>query len=132
LAKGFAQFLNSPADETLLIVDPGVFDVYQQDNRPYSGNASMSILTPTQVTRIATELCLNEVRSKGMTDHARVCIVFEEAHSLVPEWNSTVNDSDRAAVNGTVKAILQGRKYGLGCLLSPPEPPIAICVVPKR
>jgi len=52
-----------------------------------------------------------------MTDQARCCLVFEEAHSLVPEWNSAVNDGDKAATNGTAKAILQGRKYGLGCLL---------------
>jgi hypothetical protein len=42
---------------------------------------------------------------------------LEEAHSLVPEWNSTTNDTERYAANGTARAILQGRKYGLGCLL---------------
>jgi uncharacterized protein len=46
-----------------------------------------------------------------------VCLVFEEAHSLVPEWNTVVYDGDKAAVNGTARAILQGRKFGLGCLL---------------
>ncbi len=44
-------------------------------------------------------------------------IQVEEAHSLVPEWSSTVNEAERSAVNGTARAILQGRKYGLGCLL---------------
>jgi hypothetical protein len=28
-----------------------------------------------------------------------------------------VGDGDRAAANGTARAILQGRKYGMGCLL---------------
>lgn len=53
----------------------------------------------------------------GMTDVARCCIVLEEAHSLVPEFNAIVNDGDKAATNGTAKAILQGRKFGFGCLL---------------
>jgi DNA helicase HerA-like ATPase len=44
-------------------------------------------------------------------------MVYEEAHSLVPEWNSAVAEGDRSAANGTARAILQGRKYGLGCLL---------------
>jgi DNA helicase HerA-like ATPase len=43
--------------------------------------------------------------------------VFEEAHSLIPEWNAVASEGDKAATNGTAKAILQGRKYGLGCLV---------------
>src|SRR6202020_118757 len=41
----------------------------------------------------------------------------EEAHSLVPEWNSVVAEGDKAATARSARAILQGRKYGLGCLL---------------
>lgn len=48
---------------------------------------------------------------------AKVLLVFEEAHSLIPEWNSVAYDGDRAATNGTSKYILQGRKYGLGSLI---------------
>lgn len=53
----------------------------------------------------------------GMSDAARVCLVYEEAHSLVPEWNSVAFDGDKTATAGTARAILQGRKYGMGCLL---------------
>ena len=52
-----------------------------------------------------------------MRDTAKVCIVFEEAHSLVPEFNNLTVESDKHAVAGTARAILQGRKYGMGCLL---------------
>lgn len=52
--------------------------------------------------------------SQGETDKARFLLVFEEAHSLIPEWNSTANPGDQSASNGTAKVILQGRKYGLG------------------
>jgi uncharacterized protein len=45
---------------------------------------------------------------------ARFLIVYEEAHSLVPEWNSAANEGDQSAANGTARVILQGRKYGLG------------------
>ncbi len=48
---------------------------------------------------------------------AKVLIVFEEAHSLIPEWNSVSNEGDKSATNGTAKIILQGRKYGLGSLV---------------
>jgi uncharacterized protein len=52
-----------------------------------------------------------------MTDKAQVCLVYEEAHSLIPEWNSVAVEGDKTATNGTARAILQGRKLGLGCLL---------------
>ena len=48
---------------------------------------------------------------------ARIMLVFEEAHSLIPEWSSIANEGDKTAVNGTAKVILQGRKYGLGSLV---------------
>jgi DNA helicase HerA-like ATPase len=48
---------------------------------------------------------------------AKVLLVFEEAHSLIPEWNSVASDGDKNATNGTAKVILQGRKYGLGSLV---------------
>ncbi len=44
---------------------------------------------------------------------AKFLIIFEEAHSLIPEWNSTANPWDQSASNGTAKVILQGRKYWL-------------------
>lgn len=70
----------------------------------------------TQVTRLVAEQML-EVFNGEMSDHARMCLVLEEAHSLVPEWNSASHKDDPNAVNGTSKAIMQGRKYGFGCLI---------------
>lgn len=51
------------------------------------------------------------------TPKARFLLVFEEAHSLIPEWNSIANEGDQSASNGTAKVILQGRKYGLGSFI---------------
>ncbi len=72
--------------------------------------------TPAEITRIVAESCLAACQDQ-MRDNAKVCLVFEEAHSLVPEYNNLTIDSDKHAVAGTSRAILQGRKYGMGCLL---------------
>jgi uncharacterized protein len=53
----------------------------------------------------------------GENEPARLCIVLEEAHSLVPEWNQVASKDDSAYVNRTARFMLQGRKYGLGCIL---------------
>ncbi|MFY9079884.1 DUF87 domain-containing protein [Aliarcobacter cryaerophilus] len=71
-------------------------------------------LTIAEKTRIIAEQVFMYAMSQGETDKARFLLVFEEAHSLIPEWNSTANPGDQSASNGTAKVILQGRKYGLG------------------
>lgn len=74
-------------------------------------------LTACEITSIFSDMALLVSQRLGMTDSARLCLVYEEAHSLVPEWNSVAADGDRAATATSARAILQGRKYGLGCLL---------------
>ena len=71
-------------------------------------------LTIAEKTRVISEQVFMYAMSQGETDKARFLLVFEEAHSLIPEWNSTANPGDQSASNGTAKVILQGRKYGLG------------------
>ncbi len=46
----------------------------------------------------------------------RVCIVLEEAHTIVPEWNFLGIDDKRSSsvVNSIAQIALQGRKYGVG------------------
>jgi hypothetical protein len=101
----------------LLILNPASFEVWKQDSKPFSGNASMASLTSCELTHIVSDASLKVVQRMGRIDGARLLLVYEEAHSLVPEWNATVGEGDRAASNGTARAILQGRKYGLGCFL---------------
>ena len=74
-------------------------------------------LTVAEKTRIISERLFKYAMDQGETCNARYLIVYEEAHSLIPEWNSVANEGDRNATNGTAKVILQGRKYGLGCLV---------------
>lgn len=74
-------------------------------------------ISVAEKTRIISEEILKYCMELGQTSKARICVVFEEAHSLVPEWNSVSSPGDQNATNGTAKVILQGRKYGLGCIL---------------
>jgi len=111
------QFLKPATPDRLAIYNPAEFEVWRQDSKPFQGRASMASLTSAQITRLFTETVLEILQEQGMTDKARCCLVFEEAHSLIPEWNAVASEGDKSATNGTAKAILQGRKYGLGCLV---------------
>lgn len=111
------KFILADRQYMLKIYNPSKFEVWRQVSKPYNQQASMASLTPPEITQIISEVALEIAQELGMTDRARICLVYEEAHSLVPEWNSVVAEGDKAATNGTARAILQGRKYGLGCLL---------------
>ena len=116
LTQEIRTFLSASGDN-LKIFNPASFEVWKQDSKPFSGNASMLSLTACQMTQLISEVALQCSQEMGVTTQARVCLVYEEAHSLVPEWNSVAFDGDKAATSGTARAILQGRKYGMGCLL---------------
>jgi len=117
VAGNIRDFLNPENPRRLKIFNPNHFEVWRQDSRPFNNTASMASLSPAEITQIVSESTLDAAVALGMTDRARVCLVYEEAHSLVPEWNSAVAEGDKAASNGSARSILQGRKYGLGCLL---------------
>jgi uncharacterized protein len=117
MKQQLAEFLDDNNERYLRIYNPARFDVWQQVGGLFQGNAAMASLTPCEITAIITEAALDIAQEKGMKDYADICLVFEEAHSIVPEWNSVASDGDRAATAATARAILQGRKYGLGCLL---------------
>jgi len=110
-----SAFMSS--EKRLLILNPAAFEVWKQDSKPFQDTASMASLTTCEITQIITDASLKVTQKLGRTISPRLCLVYEEAHSLVPEWNAAVAEGDRAAANGTARAILQGRKYGLGCLL---------------
>lgn len=117
LKEDLAEFFQPEYGSPLKILNPSQFEVWRQDSKPYNETASMASLTPTEITQIVSDVALQIVQGMGLSDEARLCLVYEEAHSLVPEWNSVAAEGDKAATNGTARAILQGRKYGMGCLL---------------
>ena len=75
-------------------------------------------IPPAKGTQWIAEEILTYYQSKNsFSRKAKFCLVLEEAHSLVPEWSSTVNKIEQNWTNGTARAVMQGRKYGFGCLL---------------
>lgn len=122
--KDLSNFLDSKNTELIKIYNPSELSATKQLNDPKSykdgenwkRKASLWVVTPVEITKIITE-CTLEISKGEMTTKAKTCLVFEEAHSLVPEWGTVAYEGDKAATNATARAILQGRKYGLGCLL---------------
>lgn len=119
-----AEFLDPQNARRLKIYNPGGFVATKQQREPsqykvgpdWHSRAGLFSVTSVEIAQIISEAAL-AVLSNEMSAKARACLVYEEAHSLVPEWNSVVNEGDKNATSGTARAILQGRKYGLGCLL---------------
>ncbi len=96
--------------------------IYNPDLHPVSKgqafrNTSLEDLTIAEKTRTIAERIFVHAMNSGISEKAKYALIFEEAHSLVPEWNSVANEGDKNATNGTAKVILQGRKYGLGSIV---------------
>ena len=104
------DFIASP--KRVLTINPDMHNVSKAGSQ-YKISHKVE-LSPAEKVRIISERLIVKASSLGETSEARYLIVFEEAHSLVPEWNSIANEGDKTATNGTAKVILQGRKYGLG------------------
>lgn len=49
----------------------------------------------------------------------KTCVVLEEAHTIVPEWNfaSATDKTSQSLVNSISQIALQGRKYGVGFMV---------------
>jgi hypothetical protein len=89
------------SDRRILTLNPDLHSVEK-------ANAEFKIthnepLTVAHKARIISERIFVIARTLGETKEARFLIVFEEAHSLIPEWNAVANDGDKTATNGTAK-----------------------------
>lgn len=103
------------SNQRILVINPDLHNVSKAGSQ---FNITHKVdLTPAEKVRIISERLIVKASSQGESKDARYLLVLEEAHSLVPEWNSVANDGDKNATNGTAKVILQGRKYGLGSLV---------------
>lgn len=112
-----SEFLKPETEAPLLIFNPAGFRVSKQTTNAFQGQAGFTDLTACEITAMFSSAALKACQDLGMVDTARACLVYEEAHSLVPEWNSVASDGDKNATAASARAILQGRKFGLGCLL---------------
>lgn len=102
-------------DKKVLILNPDKHIVAKASNTWNITNCvDVSLVEKVQ---IISECILAKCMELGQIAEARCCVVYEEAHSLTPEFNSIVVKDDSNHANGTAKVILQGRKYGLGCII---------------
>lgn len=62
---------------------------------------------------------LFQLAREGAFSGTNICIVLEEAHTIVPEWNFLGVEDKRSStvVNSISQIALQGRKYGVGFML---------------
>lgn len=76
-------------------------------------------LTQAEKTRVLAEEVFKIISKLPLDENqkAKVLLVFEEAHALIPEGATISNTGDKTASNGTAKIILQSRKYGLGSFI---------------
>ena len=114
-----SDFISPSNEQKILIINPASFRATKQTTHAYRDNETpgFAYLTPCEVTALISNAALKACQELGMVEKARACLVYEEAHSLVPEWNSVANEGDKNATAGSARAILQGRKFGLGCML---------------
>jgi uncharacterized protein len=123
VGKVVEAFLNS--DSLILVIDPTEFTVSRQSGDlknkkvgdSWVDSAPLEKLSPPQVVSVFAEACLDQCQRLGESDRARLVLLLEEAHLLIPEWNSVNSDGDRNATNSTAKSIMQGRKFGFGSIV---------------
>ena len=62
---------------------------------------------------------LFEIAKNDKSFGKRICIVLEEAHTIVPEWNfaGSTDKNSQGLVNSIGQIALQGRKYNIGFLV---------------
>ena len=104
--------LKTPADVSSWLASNSLIGIHQYA----TAAASYPQVTSQFVEEAFKELAKTTLRP-GENEPARLCIVFEEAHSIIPEWNQVAIDADRNHVNKTARIILQGRKFGMGSLI---------------
>jgi hypothetical protein len=77
---------------------------------------------PIEQTRAVAKGCLawcetDRTDEDVLHPRAKVLIVLEEAHLLIPEWNFNPQRNLQDTVSATSQVVLQARKYGLGFLV---------------
>ncbi len=104
--------LKTPADVAAWLASESLIGVHQYA----TAAASYPQITSQFVEEAFKELSKTPLKA-GENEPARLCVVFEEAHSIIPEWNQVAMEGDKNHVNKTARIILQGRKFGMGSLI---------------
>lgn len=104
-------------DRRVLVINPDHFDVTKGERMGFQ--VVCVSLSAAEKAQVISEILLSILIAMGLTPAgaARVLLVLEEAHTLVPEFSFVAQDGDKAAANATARVVLQGRKYGLGAFV---------------
>lgn len=105
------ETINDKTDINMWLKNDSLIGIYEYEN---SQNLAQS--TATIIEKVFYELRNNKL-IPGKSIPARVCLVLEEAHALIPEFGQGISKNDQDYVNRTAKSILQGRKFGMGHLI---------------
>lgn len=92
------------------------------------GNENIGVFELPELSNTEETLEYTKFFFKALFDLARdgafkdkcACMVLEEAHTLIPEWNSVGGTDDKTArrlTNTIAQIALQGRKYNVGLLV---------------
>jgi hypothetical protein len=71
-------------------------------------------------TKYFFKVLFEVAKEKQVTNKStKVCVVLEEAHTIIPEWNfaGSSDKTSQSLVNSIGQITLQGRKYGIGFLV---------------
>lgn len=101
------------------VIDPFLNDtVYKIGIVEFSEAGVHPILATNKIAQRALDWCRKSRKDEEVSDpKPKVLLILEEAHSLIPEWNSSPTPNLRDTVNSTAQIALQARKYGLGFMV---------------
>lgn len=103
--------LAEPTDLEKWIEGPGLLGICE-----YEKSQNLPQTTATIIEKVF-DVIKRQPLLPGKVTPAKVCIVLEEAHALIPEFGQGLTKEDQNHVNRSAKSILQGRKYGMGHLI---------------
>ncbi|MCD4734319.1 DUF87 domain-containing protein [bacterium] len=112
------EFIDSP-DSKLCVYDIGIIGPTCQTRDNFYLRNGVKVGTRLLTSSEEAEIICKHLISKLKTNDnsSRCLLIFEEAHTLVPEGFSKKEHPEYHAAQQTSRYIMQGRKYGLGCFL---------------
>lgn len=128
VASQMDEFANRRDKNGMATAEGGVESVLRRAFEEFvDGQERVTLFTLPDVTNSSVLLdytkwffkILFKMAKESQCRGQRVCVVLEEAHTVIPEWNFLGIEEKRATalVNSIGQIALQGRKYGVGIVL---------------
>lgn len=128
LAQENAKFANQRSPTTISRQEETIKRVFKASIEAFLvGETDKSVFELSDITNNASSLdytrwffwVLFNVAKHYQNYGKRVCVVLEEAHTIIPEINSmgVSDNASKATVNSIAQIALQGRKYNIGFIV---------------